>query len=521
MTTLVLADVGNLQDTVTAANVINSNSDLIETAVGTCLNKQGDQLLGTLDANSKHIINLPSPLSAFEPLRLQDLSTFNGGGTISSIPAGGSTNQVLTKTSNTDFAVAWETVSPVNIPNTWTALQTYNNNDFALLGSSTGTTVVNSANSTASNFTVTVPAITDTLVTLTATQNLTNKTLTNPAFTTIINTGTLTLPTSSDTLIGRNTTDTLTNKTLTSPTLTGTVAGANTIPYSILSQSAANSLLGNFTTSTANVTASTIGALTLKATPGSTDQVLISDQAASGALKYTTVSALSSSSGVASLNTLTGTINTSVVVQTFAIPGTSTYTPTPGMLHCVIECVGGGGGGGGVNGTAGLFLQGGGGGSGGYSRKYSTYSAANGLTITVGSGGSGGSFGNGGTGGSSSVGSICVASGGFGGFACSTGAVGFQGAGAGTGTGDITAAGSPGQGGQYETTLAGSIYCMMGNGGSSVFGGGAVGSTFGTGANASHYGGGGAGASANQVASNFVGGNGSAGVVIITEYVNL
>ena len=52
-----------------------------------------------------------------------------------------------------------------------------------LLGSSTGATTFTSANAGASNFTITIPAITDTLVTLTATQTLTNKTLTSPTLT--------------------------------------------------------------------------------------------------------------------------------------------------------------------------------------------------------------------------------------------------------------------------------------------------------------------------------------------------
>ena len=47
-----------------------------------------------------------------------------------------------------------------------------------------------------------------------------------------------------------------------------------------------------------------------------------------------------------------------VVIQTFT--GTGTYTPTAGMIYCIIECVGSGGGGYGLNG-AGSLLGGGGG----------------------------------------------------------------------------------------------------------------------------------------------------------------
>ncbi len=72
---------------------------------------------------------------------------------------------------------------------------------------------------------LTLPALTDTLISRTSTDTLTNKTLTAPIIATISNTGILTLPTSTDTLLGRATTDTLTNKTLTSPVLTTPTLG--------------------------------------------------------------------------------------------------------------------------------------------------------------------------------------------------------------------------------------------------------------------------------------------------------
>ena len=71
--------------------------------------------------------------------------------------------------------------SGANVPlmngaNGWSGLQTINNSDLALLGSSTGTTTFTSANAGASNFTITIPAATDTLADLAGTQTLSNKT---------------------------------------------------------------------------------------------------------------------------------------------------------------------------------------------------------------------------------------------------------------------------------------------------------------------------------------------------------
>lgn len=50
--------------------------------------------------------------------------------------------------------------------NTWTGIQTFTNSGLALLGSSTGATTFTSANASATNFTLTIPAVTDTMATL-------------------------------------------------------------------------------------------------------------------------------------------------------------------------------------------------------------------------------------------------------------------------------------------------------------------------------------------------------------------
>ena len=56
---------------------------------------------------------------------------------------------------------------------TWTGIQTFTNSTIKLLGSSTGATTFTSANASASNFTLTVPAVTDTLAVLGANQTFT------------------------------------------------------------------------------------------------------------------------------------------------------------------------------------------------------------------------------------------------------------------------------------------------------------------------------------------------------------
>jgi hypothetical protein len=176
MSKISLTDLVNLQNETTAVNSINANSAAIETAFDNTLSRDGtspNTMNASLDMNSFQIVNLPAPLSTSSPLRLADANTLNGGGTISSIPVGGTTNQVLTKTSNTDFIVGW--VSPA-------VVQAGTN----ITVTGTPSTIATTANPTFAT-SVTTPLL--------------------------INTGTLTLPTSTDTLVGRATTDTLTHKT--------------------------------------------------------------------------------------------------------------------------------------------------------------------------------------------------------------------------------------------------------------------------------------------------------------------
>lgn len=212
----------------------------------------------------------------------------------------------------------------------------------------------------------------------------------------------------------------------------------------------------------------------------------------------------------------------SVNVQVFT--GNGTYTPTSGMLYCTIECLGGGAGGGGAAGSGTTITAGGGGGAGSYARK--TVSAATigaSQTVTVGAAANGGTAGNnnGTAGNDTSVGVICIGKGGSAGAGAAAGTAGAGGLGGVAGTGDFTPTGQPGFTSYFSAATG--VSSQGGAGGSSLYGGGGrsptavVGATAGN--NATNYGSGGSGGTAHASATNVAGGNGSAGVVIITEYI--
>lgn len=189
MSKITLNNVADLTSFTTAETTINNNSATIQTAFDNTLSRDGttpNTMQDNLDMNSHQIINLSAPVALNSPLRLQDLNTFIGGGTIQAIPAGGTTGQQLAKTSNTDYAVGW--VSEIN------------------------------------------ELVAGTNIVLSGTQPATIATTTTPTFTTV---NTATIPTTVDTLVARNTTDTLTNKTIAGASNTLTVLGASQISGNI------------------------------------------------------------------------------------------------------------------------------------------------------------------------------------------------------------------------------------------------------------------------------------------------
>lgn len=212
---------------------------------------------------------------------------------------------------------------------------------------------------------------------------------------------------------------------------------------------------------------------------------------------------------------------TSIVQQVFSANGT--YTPTSGMMYCIIEAVGGGGGGGGADATGvGQFSVGGGGGGGGYSRGvFDAATIGASQAVTIGAGGTGVSAGTGNTGGTTTVGALVSATGGAGGaITVGPAATGVYGRGGLSGTGTIGGTNIRASRGLIGFQIGSLVFA--GNGGTSIWGQGGEGTATGVGGvgNAGNGRGGGGGGSGNgpsQAAK--AGGDGTDGFVVITEYI--
>jgi hypothetical protein len=510
-TATTLLTFASLQNDTSATSDLNTNFAAINTSLANTLALNGqspNQMQSTLDMNSNRIINLPSPSTINEPMRLADATTLNGGGTVavSQLPIAGTVGQVLAKNSSTNFDVSWQapnlnTVNGVSYPSNPTINQvpvvtgvnqvTYETLPLSSLAPHSANTLIGNSNNATGNLQE---------VSLGATLNFNAGALQTTA-----HTGDVTSSTNSNVM---------------------TIA-PNVVTNAKAAQMAANTIKGNPTGSPANASDFTIDGLTLKGSPASADEVIIWD-VAGGAIKKATVSGIGTGgAGVSSFNSLTGGVTTSVAHQTFTSPGT--YTPTSGMLHCIIECWGSGGGGGGVGAaTAGNWIAAGGGGAGAYSRKYATAAAVGASqVITVPAGGNGGAAGNnaGSNGVQTSFGSLCVAAGGTGGNGNAATGAANGGAGGSGGTGDLV---TPGQSGFCFPTSPGGATttgCTSPGGSSSVGSGGQQ--LIGTngvataGAAGAGYGAGGAGATACSGGISAAGGAGAPGLCIVTEFVNL
>src|SRR6266576_667956 len=532
MTKISLQNIDNLQNESTVVSAINNNNAFTRAAMDNTLSRDGtapNQMTTPLDMNSKKIINLIDATTDQEPVTFgqfnNTIGALNAGGVVTGSYVTLSPNSTLTQerilSAGNNISVIDSGPGTPSVPGTVTVgVSDDDLNAVAALSTTgliartgAGTAATRTVTGTANEIAVTngdgvsgnPAASLPSALTFTG-KTVTNGTYVTPTISSIINTGTLTLPTSTDTLVGKATTDTLTNKTY-------DTAGAG------------NSFLINGLAATANTGT---GSVVRATSPTLVTPAL--GTPASGTLTNTTglpistgVSAVGAAGAVSSFNTLTGAVTSNVVVQKFTASGT--YTPTSGMLHCIIECVGGGGGSGGIaNMGAGTGGSPGGGGAGGYSRTYSTAAAIGASkTVTIGAAGAAGAGAGptaGGAGGDTSVGTLCIAKGGSGGAA---GASGGGGVGGVAGTGDVTGTGAPGGTGMNQAIIT--VTTRGPNGGSTLWGGGgresvAAGVAV-PGDNGTGFGSGAGGWATQNVGGAANGNSGAAGLVIITEFINL
>src|SRR5258708_1515532 len=163
MSKITLNNVVSLIDATTAANTINANNATVQTAMDNTLSRDGtapNKMGSNLDMNSFQVINLPAPATQNSPIRIKDLA---GSATFSPLPVGGTSNQLLAKTSNADYAAGWT--------NSIGAATATSINNVAITAPATAATLT-----LANNITVTGPATSDTLIGKATTDVLTNKT---------------------------------------------------------------------------------------------------------------------------------------------------------------------------------------------------------------------------------------------------------------------------------------------------------------------------------------------------------
>jgi hypothetical protein len=113
-----LTNLTSLANSTTAINTINSNNAAITTAFLDTLSLSGtspNQMQSNLDMNNNHVLNLPAPISADEPVRLTDIQTLTAGGSITfnSLPTGGTAGQVLEKNSSSNYDASWLSINQV------------------------------------------------------------------------------------------------------------------------------------------------------------------------------------------------------------------------------------------------------------------------------------------------------------------------------------------------------------------------------------------------------------------------
>lgn len=317
MSKITLNNVSNLDNKDSFVTVINSNSAIIQTAMDNTLSRDGtipNQMTANLDMNSKQIINLPNPATANSPLRLQDLSTFIGGGTIGTVPAGGTTNSILTKHSNTDYDMQWSAESLEVLP--------------GINISITGTSPITVATVPNPNFatSVTTPSLVlngNTAGGITGTGNLvaaTSATMTTP---------TITSPTLVTPVLGAATATTINKITITQPATGATLTIPDTVVLTGPAASGTAMTLGNTETVTGVKTFGSAGAVGRFKLAGTTSGTTVVDATAVASGTVTIPAATDTLVGKATTDTLTNkTYDTAGTGNSFSINGVAANANT-------------------------------------------------------------------------------------------------------------------------------------------------------------------------------------------------
>ncbi|MDE1970950.1 MAG: hypothetical protein KGI50_05240 [Patescibacteria group bacterium] len=294
--------------------------------------------------------------------------------------------------------------------------------------------------------------------------------------------------------------------------VTGTITGTSTVASGVAGSSIGGFLLSGNTSGTVSILPQAAAGtynFNLPITAGTAGQLLTSKGGSSSAMTWTSFS----------LN-----------IQVFTSSGT--YTPTSGMIYCLIEALGGGGGGGGGASTDSTQVSVGGGGSTGTYAKalYTSSTIGASQSVTIGSGGTAGANtgGNGGSGGTTSVGSLVSCPGGGGGYGGAAGVNQYSAPGGLGSAPTITSAvssytfdGTYGETG-WAISISGPVELgISGHGASSMYGGGGyskTGASPGVSAQ-NNTGAGGSGCIQGFSNAGDIGGVGGSGIVIITEYI--